>query len=71
MQHESNLQVHDLQDIVKRLDYLEWMLLQIWNTVHPHPPVPEAFDHIEFVETKLGPNGETMIPQDFAEDWDY
>ena len=61
MQQEPNL-----EDIVERLELLERMMVRLWGTVFP-PNV----DTIEIVETKRGPNGETIIPKEFAEDWDY
>ena len=42
------------------------MVVRLWGTVFP-----PSLDAIEEIETKLGPNGETIIPKDFAEDWDY
>lgn len=61
MQQEPNP-----KDIAKRLELVERMIVQLWGTVFP-PNV----DAIEPIETKIGPNGETIIPKDFAEDWDY
>lgn len=61
MQQEPNL-----EDIVERLELLERMMVRLLGTVFP-PNV----DAIEEIETKRGPNGETIIPKEFAEDWDY
>lgn len=57
MQQEPNL-----EDIVERLELLERMVFRLWGTVFP-----PGLDAIEEIETKLGPNGETIIPKDFAE----
>ena len=61
MQQEPNL-----EDIGERLELLERMVVRLWGTVFP-----PNLDAIEEIETKRGPNGETIIPKEFAEDWDY
>lgn len=61
MQQEPNL-----EDIVERLELLERMMVRLWGTAFP-----PNMNALEIVETKLGPNGETIIPKEFAEDWDY
>ena len=56
----------NLEDIVGRLELLERMMVRLWGTVFP-----PNLDAIEEIETKRGPNGETIISKDFAEDLDY